>query len=602
MKFSDSIANYFLNAGFSHCYFVAGGNIMHLINSFRKKLTCIPVVHEVAAVIGAEYHNNNYNSGKAHNKIKKAFALVTAGPGLTNAITGIAGAWLESRELILLGGQVKLEDLSSRNIRQIGIQEINGVDISKTICKESICLKKPISEEEFYKLISLSWEGRPGPVFIELPLDVQATEIKTLPNKKLIQKNDFIKNNFHSRKQVNQEDIKEVAKLLFNAKKPIILIGGGLSSKNTWELEDILNKQILPIMTTWNGADRYGSNHDNYFGRPNTWGMRYSNLIIQSADLLLTLGTRLGLQQTGFNWREFVPNGDIIQVDIDPFELNKKNPKIKKGIEGDANNFLKELLKHDLGNHERWLNCCKKIKSELPLSEKSNETPKGFLNPYDTVKRISDISKKDDHIVPCSSGGAFTVMMQAFELKQKQTMTSNKGLASMGYGLSGAIGTSISDPFNRTILVEGDGGFAQNLQEIATIVVNDLNLKIFLFCNEGYASIRMTQKNYFNGAYIGCDTKSGLGFPDWYALSKAYNIKSFKLEDNWWENTEFKKLWECNYPVIFIVNLFPEQTYYPKITSRINKDGGMESNPLNIMNPYLDVNLRSNIEKYFSEI
>ena len=602
MKFSDSLAHYFSNAGFTHCYFVAGGNIMHLINSFRQNLKCIPVVHEVAAVIAAEYHNSNFNSGKANKGTKKAFALVTAGPGLTNTITGVAGAWLESRELILLGGQVKLEDLAPANLRQLGIQEINGVDIAKPICKKSICLKKPISEKEFLNLISLSWVGRPGPVFIELPLDVQAAENNYQTQEFEIKKTDSIINEKIKANQLEESQIKEIAKFIFDSKKPVILLGGGISAKTAWGLESTLNDLNIPIMTTWNGADRYGSDHKNYFGRPNTWGMRYSNLIIQEADLVLALGTRLGLQQTGFNWREFIPKGSIIQVDIDEFELNKINPRLKKGIQADANEFLSKLLKYELGSHFKWVQCCKNIKSILPLSEAINNTPKGYLNPFDTVQKLSEICSKDDHIVPCSSGGAFTVMMQSFEIKQHQTMTCNKGLASMGYGLSGAIGISISDPVNRTILVEGDGGFAQNLQEIATVAVNNLNIKIFLFCNEGYASIRMTQKNYFNGAYIGCDTKSGLGFPDWEKLSQSYGIKSFKLENQWWDNEQFKNLWNTQRPVIFLVNLHPEQTYYPKIASRISKNGGMESNPLHLMSPELSKSLKSKTITYLNEI
>ena len=601
MKFSDSIAKYLFNSNYTHCYFVAGGNIMHLINSFRESFTCIPVVHEVAAVIASEYHNTNYNSGKVGNKVKKAFALVTAGPGLTNTITGLAGAWLESRELLVIGGQVKVEDLSFNKVRQLGIQEISGVDISKPICKKSICLQEPIEEREFCELIALSWEGRPGPVFIELPLDVQAAEQKTFEQDKKnnLTKSFDIKNTL---KKASLSLIKDVARQIKNAKKPIILLGGGLSNQKTWLLEDELNEEVIPIMTTWNGSDRYGSNHKNYFGRPNTWGMRYSNIVLQKSDLVLALGTRLGLQQTGFNWREFIPKGEVIQVDIDPSELNKENPKIKQGIEADANDFLEQLLKLELGNHFEWLNCCSKIKKLLPLSEDANTTPEGFLNPYETVIKLSEMTSANDHIVPCSSGGAFTVMMQAFEIKQSQTITSNKGLASMGYGLSGAIGLAISDPLHKTILVEGDGGFAQNLQEMATVSVNNLNIKIFLFCNEGYASIRMTQKNYFKGKYIGCDTKSGLGFPDWRKIAAAYNISTYELTLNWFSDKNFLKLWETNSPTLFIVNLHPEQTYFPKIASRISKNGGMESNPLHIMSPELDSNIQEQLDIFLNKI
>ena len=239
-------------------------------------------------------------------------------------------------------------------------------------------------------------------------------------------------------------------------------------------------------------------------------------------------------------------------------------------------------MNHDLGNHTDWLVFSKHVRDILPVSESRNLTPKGFLNPFDMVLNLSRLCQHGDHIVPCSSGGAFTVMMQAFQLRRGQTMLTNKGLEIMGYGLSGAIGVSIADPTNRTVLVEGDGGFTQNPQELATVAVNKLNLKIFLF-NEGYASIRMTQINYFAGAYLGWDVNSGLGFPAWKLLAAAYHIPCLELANDWQYNSDFLDLWNSKEPSIFLVPLHPEQSYFPKITSRICESGGMESNPLHLM-------------------
>jgi acetolactate synthase-1/2/3 large subunit len=243
----------------------------------------------------------------------------------------------------------------------------------------------------------------------------------------------------------------------------------------------------------------------------------------------------------------------------------------------------------------------KVIRELLPLSEACNSTPKGFLNPFDMVIDLARICDGHDHIVPCSSGGAFTVMMQAFDIRANQTMTTDKGLASMGYGLSGAIGVATADPNHRTVLVEGDGGFTQNLQELATVAVNRLNIKIFLFCNEGYASIRMTQKNYFQGAYIGCDTSSGLGFPDWLTLAAAFRISAMQLTEGWPSNPDFLTLWLSDDPAVFLVPLHPEQTYFPKISSRVNDSGGMESNPLHLMSPELPDPIRDLAMKYFTD-
>ena len=441
-----------------------------------------------------------------------------------------------------------------------------------------------------------SYSGRHGPVFLELPLDVQAASVPetwtALPFQDIVVQQSRTP-------RVEAQIIADVAQRLAGAERPVLLLGGGLSHQQARSLRELLSELRLPIMTTWNGADRYPDGCDNYLGRPNTWGQRSSNIILQQADLVLVLGSRLGLQQTGFNWQEFVPLGDVIQVDIDVHELTKPNPQLCLAIEADADHFLVELLKHPLGDHNSWLDFARQVRKRLPLSEPCNLTPNGFLNPYDMVEHLSAICSVGDHIVPCSSGGAFTVMMQAFKLKLDQTMITNKSLASMGYGLSGAIGVSIADPDRRTVLVEGDGGFTQNLQELATVAVNQLNLKIFLFCNEGYASIRMTQKNYFEGAYLGCDVNSGLGFPDWQLLAQAYQIPCAQLGPDWSSDSSFLALWKSKGPALFLVPLHPEQTYYPKITSRVRESGGMESCPLHLMTPDLDQETQEFVFRYF---
>jgi acetolactate synthase-1/2/3 large subunit len=597
MKYSDALISWLKATGYSHCYFVAGGNIMHLLNSARQQMVCVPVVHEVAASIATEYHNATVQAGAAAPGIGKALALVTAGPGLTNTLTGLAGAWLESRELLLLGGQVKVEDLAPPGLRQLGIQEVDGVALAAPVCKRSLCLREPLPADAVLAEVSESWSGRPGPVFLELPLDVQAAQVPEpwvelgaamapdLQNKTPIPK---------------PQDVADTAARFRQADRPVLLLGGGLSHRQARALEQQLTALNLPIMTTWNGADRYGSEHSNYAGRPNTWGQRSSNIILQQADLVLAVGSRLGLQQTGFNWQQFVPLGDVIQVDLDPAELAKPNPRLAAGIQADADLFLEALLAHPLGDHREWLAFSREVRACLPLCEPCNPTPQGFLNPYSTVEDLARLCEAEDHIVPCSSGGAFTVMMQAFQLRSGQTMVTDKGLASMGYGLSGAIGVAIADPHRRTILVEGDGGFTQNLQELATVAVNQLNLKMFLFCNEGYASIRMTQKNYFDGAYVGCDVSSGLGFPDWSTLAAAYKIPSYQLKENWHSEPEFLELWNNSSPALFLVPLHPEQTYFPKITSRISASGGMESNPLHLMTPDLSSELSQFAMRYFA--
>jgi acetolactate synthase-1/2/3 large subunit len=585
MKYSDLIANWLHQSGYSHCFTVGGGNIMHLTNSIAKKLKMVPVVNEVAAGIASEYFNEI--SAK-----HKSVVLVTAGPGLTNLITAISGAYLESRELLILAGQVKTTDLKNKKQRQNGIQEIDGISLVSSITKKAKCIKVPVDQNEFLKLAYQSKNGKKGPVVLEIPIDIQAREIKSEIKKtqKLIFSNHNKLNTIPS----------SVTSLIEMAERPILLLGAGVSRQCAASVHSSLKKLKMPIMVTWNAADRYPAVEKNYFGRPNTWGMRYSNVILQQSDLLIAVGSRLGLQQTGFNYKEFLPVGKIIHVDLDQAELDKKTINKSKKLNIDADCFLRYFL-NNFGhkNHNDWLDYSSMIKSHLPVIE-FNQTGKKFISPFHFVEQVSNLAIHDDIIIPCSSGGAFTVTMQTFMQKKKQFIISNKALASMGYGLSGAIGASIAYPKKRTILFEGDGGFSQNLQELGTVSINNLNLKIFIFSDQGYASIRATQKNYFNGNYVGCDESTGLGLPNWELLSKCYKIGYYKLKKNFMNDKNFIKKFTSPGPTLFVIPIDPKQTYYPKITSRVTANG-MESNPLHLMTPALSDDLSTKVFKYLKK-
>lgn len=578
LNYADQFCDWLIDDGYTTCFFVAGGNNMHLLNAARRRFRCIPVVHEVSAAIATEYFNASAKHGRA-------FTLVTAGPGLTNAITGIAGAWLESRELLVVGGQVKTTDLMSGELRQRGIQEIDGISLVNSITKASVRLEEPLSRSGLRRLTELSRIGRSGPVFIEFCLDVQgapplpanpqAQESQIPPTSQIVQ---------------IEEIVEKIRKGLNSASRPVILIGGGVSRKTARATQNWLDTVGIPVLTTWNGADRYASDRPMWFGRSDTWGMRSANLIIQQSDYIIALGARLSLQQTGFNWRTFAPSAQIIHINNDEAELTKGHPNRTVPINTDANDLLQSLTQLSNIQFNEWQHYCKSIKDNFPLSEFANKdlieslNSDEFLNPFDFALQLSSICSNTDQIVPCSSGGAFTVMMQAFLNKTGQTMLTNKALASMGYGLAGSIGVALATN-ERTVLVEGDGGFSQNLQDLATLKAQNLNVKVFIFSNRGYASIRMTQKNYFGGEYIGCDEDSGLGFPDWVALFESFGIEGMVLDTNFINDQKFGELWSSNDPNFFIVNIAPDQTYFPKISSRITASGGMESNPLHLMDP-----------------
>lgn len=558
---------------------------MHLLESCSRHFQCIPVVHEVAAGIAAEY----FTEISAN---RKAFALVTAGPGLTNIVTAIAGAYLESRELLVIGGQVKLVDLANREVRQRGIQEVDGVAIVEPIAVCSKLLRDVVDQDTFARILRATVHGRKGPVFLEIPLDIQGREVE----------HDQLITLSHAAHPpippIERGRLEDLTLRLAKAERPVLLLGGGITRETAAEVLDRLAELGIPLMTTWNGMDRVPAEHPLYFGRPNTWGQRSSNILLQQTDLLVALGTRLGLQQTGFNWQEFIPIGDIIQVDCDPSELAKGHPRVALPICGDANLVLRHIADRRLGNYQSWVEFCRFVRQSLPLVEAVNQTEDGYISPFQFAEEISDLTYSDDIVIPCSSGSAYTVMMQAFNQKKGQKIVNNKGLASMGYGLSGAIGAALASKGKRTILVEGDGGFMQNLQELGTVSANKLNLKIFIFNDNGYASIRMTQRNYFGGRYVGCDVETGLGIPKWPHLFAAYDIPMMTLGPGFQHDPEFLRRFDEPGASAFLVKIDPKQTYFPKITSRITQNGGMVSNPLHLMSPDLPEDLAARVMPY----
>jgi acetolactate synthase-1/2/3 large subunit len=592
VKYSDQFVDWLVEEGYTHCFFVAGGNIMHLLDSVRTRMVCVPYVHEVAATIAAEYFTATRDPGAG-----KAFVMVTAGPGLTNALTGIASAWGESRELLVVGGQVKRSDLSRGEVRQRGIQELDGAALAEPICKRVVRVEVPARREEIVSAVRDGAGGRPGPVFIEMCLDAQAAApVADDPAPAPIDA---------QVERIGAAEVDRVAGLLAECERPVLLLGAGVSRQGARELESRLVDLGVPVMLTWNGADRLPEESPVYAGRPNTWGQRSANVLLQQSDLLIAVGTRLGLQQSGFAWDEFAPLATVVQVDIDQAELDKGHPHVEVRLRGDATAFLADLLDRVVphGTWAEWRAHVERVRELLPLNESANETAPGFVKPYELMMALGDVAGPDDVIIPCSSGGAFTVTMQSLRLRGDQKILTNKAVASMGYGLSGAIGASLANPGRRTFLIEGDGGFSQNLQELGTVAVNRLPLKILLFANNGYASIRMTQRNYFQGAWIGCDEATGLGMPDWELLARSYGIPYARMDGAaGFDDPRVAELLAAEGPAVIEVPIDPEQTYYPKIMSAVQPDGSMKSNPLHLMHPELEPDVAAIALKYLTKV
>ena len=595
IKYSDLMAEWLVELGYSKCFSLGGGNIMHLTDSVSRRVDLIPVVHEVSAGIAAEYFNECSGT--------KAFALVTTGPGLTNIVTAIAGANTESRELLVIGGQVKTSDLASKGLRQRGIQEVDGVKIVAPIAKLSQRLLKPISKLAFFKLVCESWLGRKGVVFIEVPIDVQGQIVTRSELEPPISSASSLVTLPLQVKPLTKANANYLKALLSNSTRPVLLVGGGVSREIASKLKKKLECSPIPIMTTYNGADRIDSRARSYFGRPNTWGMRYSNVLIQQADLVIALGTRLGLQQTGFNFNGFAPLARVVQVDVDQKELSKGHPKVERGIQADANEVLPFILNMVTPRYQDWFAFCQGVKALLPLDEAgSNKSfSSRYLSPYTFYSSISELCTKNDIVIPCSSGGAFTSAYQSFLQRSGQVMISNKSLAAMGYGLAGALGAWFAFPRRRVILFEGDGGFAQNITELGSVYRHKAWLKIFLFDDNGYASIRATQRSYFKGRYVGCDGKTGLQLPKWQAIESMFGIPVLRISKGFQVDHEFSRRFNRRGPDVFVVSIHPEQTYYPKISSRVPESGRLESNPLHKMTPDLDPETQARVMTYLGD-
>jgi acetolactate synthase-1/2/3 large subunit len=597
MKYSDYFVDSLVELGYTHCFFIGGGNILHLLESARTRLECIPVVHEVSAAIAAEYFNvANRDTGK------RAFAMVTAGPGLTNAVTGMAGAWLESRELLVVGGQARTDALSRGTVRQVGHQEIDGAAIVTPITKVSRRIEAPISFEEIRDLVQESKVPRKGPVFLELCLDVSVMYVELPTHDKV---NASSKSDSNSPDTGGEEFWSAFAALWKESSRPLFLVGGGLSFSVFQNHLSRLRDCGVPIATTWNAIDYLNFDDPLYAGRPNTYGMRWANAVIQQADLVISIGARLGLQQTGFAWEDFVPAGKLIRIDIDVEELKRPHPKSDLNLTADANTFLPSMIfrlqlmkSKDLS---MWFEYIRLIRDALPIVEPATDQFPGFANPFRLVNELGEVLSQDTQVIPCSSGGSYTSVMQAFPQKVGQLLTNNKALASMGYGLAGAIGTAIAHPEKTTILVEGDGGFAQNLSEVGTVANRKLNLKMFIFSNLGYASIRVSQKAYFKEAYMGCDWETGLGLPDWKVAFAAYGIESIDIFDEHIQTEGVTELLNAPGPAAFIVHIHPDQSFLPKITSRIFLDGKIKSNPIHLMDPQLDDATAMKLFRYLPE-
>jgi acetolactate synthase I/II/III large subunit len=581
MNTSDYILDFFEKKGVKRVFLITGGAIAFLVDSFsrNKKIKYTCVAHEQAAAMMAD----------AYSRIGPGLSLTmaTSGPGATNLITGIACSWFDSIPSIHITGQVPTMELSNYskstvNVRQVGFQETDIVSICKPITKFSYQIKDK-SELKFIleKAVYISQSGRPGPVVIDIPMNIQKEEYNPKIYKSFVIKKEKIKKiNFL---KIEQE--------LNKSKKPMIILGGGIRySKSEKILEKFLSKNKVPIVSTWSGKDLISNNFQMNMGSIGVYGSRAANLMIQNSDFIINLGSRLDTRVTGGRPSTFARNAKIISVDIDKNELNKERGlKLYKKINCDLNYFLKIAInKINFTNKNKindWIINCKNLKKKFPINENMNKSTKKVC-PYKFIKILSDLLKKDDIIIP-DDGAHLTWAMQAFKVKKGQRLFSAFGNSPMGYAFPAAIGAALTyKKKKRIICIDGDGSIQINIQELQTAKFNNLPIKIFIFNNEGYGIIKQFQDLYLGKRHEATISKKGVSNPNFKKIANAYGIEYTSIKNNKESEVKLRKILKKNRLEIIEVFLEKEQKIVPKLEY---------GRPIEDLSPLLDRKLFSKI-------
>ena len=589
IKVSDYIASRLKNIyDIKNVFMVSGGGAMPLNDSFGKYIPYICNHNEQACAIAAE--------GYAKASSKLAVVNVTTGPGGLNCLNGVFGQWTDSVPVLYISGQVKrattLASCPDLNLRQLGDQEADIISVVKPLTKYAVMVKNPL--EIKYHLDRAVYEattGRKGPVWLDIPIDVQAA---------VIDEQELIDFDISCKPPSTKEDCKitEVLSRLSLAKTPLIVAGHGIrlsGMKHTFL--DILKNLNIPVVTTFNGFDLLNEDTPQYIGRIGTIGQRAGNFALQNADLVLFLGTRNNIRQISYNWENFARNAYKIVVDIDKAELEKPLVKPDMAIHADLADFL-PLLKESLTSIDKpqWLTFCRDLKERYSFGNTKEYSQTGDkINVYYFVRRLTELMSENDVCVT-ANGTAIIASVQTAMVKNNQRIFSNSGDASMGYDLPAAIGACVANNKKNTICIAGDGSLMMNLQELQTLKHHNLPVKIFILNNDGYSSIKQTQTNFFEGRNTGAGTNSGVSIPDFVKVGSAFDIKSIRLESPDEIDNTIKNVLSAKGPVLCDVIVNPDYIFTPKLSSRKLEDGTMISPSLEDMYPFLP---RDEYEKNF---
>ena len=582
MRVADFIFKFLTDRGVDTVYMVSGGQAMFLVDAVyqNKKLKTICTHHEQSAGMSADAY------GRLTGKL--GVALVTAGPGAVNITNGVVGGWTDSAPMMVISGQSGLSCVQYQQehpIRQFGIQGINIKPLVEKVTKYFVTIDDPAKILYYMgKAYYLAMNGRPGPVWIDVPLDVQKMEVPTGLLEEF--RPSLEKTNFFALK----EEIKQVLGMLKKSSRPIILAGQGVRLANAVsEFSDVVNRLKIPVLTSRLGIDLINSDHLLYVGRPGNYGERSANFAIQNSDLIISIGCRLASALVGHDPKNFGKNAKKIVIDIDEEELIKPGVKIDLKIKDDAKRVLVQILKLTdkikLPKFTSWINQCNHWKKTYPvvLDSYKNEKP---VNSYYFTQKLSDYATKDDMII-VDTGTCFHVACQAWKIKKNQRFLTTGGLSSMGYWVA-SIGACIANNRKRTVVITGDGSLQMNIQDLATIKHNNLPIKIIIFNNNGYLLIRHTQKNFMGGRFLGEGPDTGVWCPDSLKIALAYGIKGVRINNVTEVGLKLKEVMDYDGPVICDVMTPEWQLIIPRISSQKLPNGTLVSKPYEDMYPFLD--------------
>ena len=561
MRVSDYIIEYLRDKhGIDTVFMVSGGGCLFLIDSLGKAdgIDYVATHHEQAAALAAE--------GYARINNKLGACIVTSGPGGTNAITGTLCNWLDSIPVIYISGQVNKEmttNYTKLNLRQLGDQEFNIIESVKCMTKYAVQINEPVEiKYHLDKACKLALSGRPGPVWLDIPLNVQSA---------MIRPDDLIGwVDEREKPSPTSDEIQDVLAQLKNAKRPLLIVGNGIRlSGGVDSIREFADSTNIPIISAVNGNDIITSDYRHYYGRFGTHAQICANTLLSECDFLLSIGSRLYIRQTGYNTKAFAKNAYKVYVDIDENELNKPTLYPDKKIVSDAKHFIDALLENDLPKtNSKWLDHCDKV-NEAPRVLDRHRTNTNFVSNYYFIEKLSELLPDDHHVIT-SDGSANVVTMQVLNLKGNQRLITNTGCAPMGYGLPAAIGAAVN---HKVVCLEGDGSLHLNIHELQTMKHYGLPIKLILLNNDGYLSIKISQKTLFESRFVGCDKNSGVSFPNFEKIIKAYDLPYYKIENNSEIEKRLNEFLNSDGPGVLEVFTNPDEFHEPKVVPKINGEG-----------------------------